>query len=89
METATAEPSEPGRRQRGADVKPRKRRQQRERDRVLLANSFSHGEVRALLELYQTVLRGGDGRDVARAARLLTVIAKFQRMDVKYKASNR
>jgi hypothetical protein len=51
--------------------------------RETLANSFTPREVRAVLSLYQTILRGGDARQIASSAEVANVARKFQAMQRK------
>lgn len=53
---------------------------------VVLANSFSYDEVKALLDLHSSVLRGANEHAcvVAASPELVKVVQKFRRMRTKY-----
>lgn len=51
-----------------------------------LANSFTPSEVRAMIALYNVVLRGGDARQIASSAPCTNVARKFHAMSAKHEA---
>jgi hypothetical protein len=49
-------------------------------------NSFDRDEVNGFLALYRCVLRGGDGRDLARSGPVIRLVQKFGKMRKRYQA---
>jgi hypothetical protein len=51
---------------------------------VGLSNSFTLAEIKAFLELHACLLRGGDGRTIARSAAMTKLAQKFGGMRRKH-----